>query len=204
MTGWVPVEPAWAVPASAAIADLMWLSYGSWVSSRSDWAAGVMATAAWVRGGRPAPVSGRTDTPVTSALAEAEFWISLAVLNEHAGLPGLPAEALCVRLGVAYVAPRPDVNDRWARGTHETLRWLLGRDGPAGAAEPPMPVPVRRPDGTIPTVRELYEGALSDVRSVLIPEQRRQMLLTLEHDVARAHRLDAEIRAIQRDLAARV
>jgi hypothetical protein len=79
MGGWVPVEPGWAVPASTEVADLMWLSYGSWAESRSPWAAGVMSAAVWVRGGRPAPVTGRTDAPVTGVLAEAEYWASLVV-----------------------------------------------------------------------------------------------------------------------------
>jgi hypothetical protein len=204
VTGWVPVEPEWAVPATAKIADLMWLAYGSWVSSRSQWSAGVMSTAAWVRGGRPAPVTGRADLPVTRPLAEAELWVSLAVVSEHWGAPGLPAEAVCARLGVAYAAPEP-VDVLWASGTVESLRWLLGEPGSdGGLAGPPMEVPVRRPDGSIPTAHELYEHALLRSWSPPPPEQRRDLRLKAQHDVARAHRLDAEIRAIQRELAARM
>jgi hypothetical protein len=203
VTEWVPAEPHWAAPATAEIADLMWLAYGSWVASGSQWAAGIMSTAAWVRGGRAAPVTSRPDAPVTRALAEAEFWTSLAVLDERSGSPAFPADAVCARLGVTYAAPQP-VDVLWARGTVGTLRWLLGKPGSDGRADPPIPVPVRRPDGSIPTERELYERALSDARSVLVPEQRRRLRQKAQHDVARAHRLDAEIRTIQRELATRM
>lgn len=72
MGGWKPVEPGWTAPPVRELADLMWLAYGEYTESGSAWAGGVVATGAWVRGGRAGPVTERTDAPVTRPLAETE------------------------------------------------------------------------------------------------------------------------------------
>ena len=146
---WVPVEPSWVAPEIAQVADLMWLAYGSWARSGSQRSAAVMATAAWVRGGRPAPVTERADAPVTRALAEAELWATFEVT-----MPPCPSESMCAGLGVGY---RPPVvlDHVWAVGVAATLRWLLGMSEP-----PPMALPQRRSDGSVASADELYELAL--------------------------------------------
>jgi hypothetical protein len=117
-------------------------------------------------------------------------------------MPPLPAEAFCVGLGVTYIPPA-DVDRLWARGVYATLRWLLGRQGVDGPAAPPLRLPVRRPDGSVPTAQELYEQALAATQGwVPAPEQRRDLRLRFEVDVARAHRLDTQIRRVQQELAA--
>jgi hypothetical protein len=129
----------------------MWLAYGSWAESGSQRSAVVMATAAWVRGGRPAPLTERTDAPVTRALAEAELWVTFEVT-----MPPFPAESMCAGLSVGY-RPPVVVNLVWAVGAAATLRWLLGMSEPS-----PMRLPQRRPDGSVVSAEELYERALAE------------------------------------------
>ncbi len=190
----MPVEPSWAAPEIAQVADLMWLAYGSWARSGSQRSAAVMATAAWVRGGRPAPVTERTDAPVTRAHAEAELWATFEVTT-----PPFPAESMCAARGVDY---RPPVvfDHVWAVGAAATLRWLLGMSDPS-----PMPLPQRRSDGSVVSAEELYERALrARPWWEPLPEERRDLRLRCAADAARGQRLDDEIRRIQRDLAARL
>jgi hypothetical protein len=186
-----------------AIADLMWLAYGSWVKSRSHSAGGAMATTAWVRGGRPAPVTERVDAPVTRALAQAESYVAQLVVDQRHGPPYFPAEALTESLSVPYVRPTA-VDATWASGAMHTLRWLLGHRDGKGPAPAPMHVPVRRPDGSIPTVEERYQDALSAGVINPLPEQRRDLRLQAEVEIARSHRLDARIREIQGELSGRL
>lgn len=182
--------PGWVVPAGTAVADLMWLSYGSWVESGSQWTAGVLNTALWVRGGGAAPLTERVDVPVTRAMAEAE-WLACLELDTEPGEDGPPAEAECARLGVAYLPPR--AGDRVvARGVEATLRWLLGRSGVRGPAAPPMELPTRDADGSIPPAQELYEAVLATAGRCG-PEERAKLRLAAEVDVARSVRLDADI-----------
>lgn len=200
MSSWVPVEPDWAVPASTAIVDLMWLSYGSWADSGSQRVAGIMATTVWVRGGRSSPITERADTVVTRALAEAEWWAAIEV-DTDSGRARPPVEIECARLGVDYRPPLA-CDRMWTRGVYVTLRWLLGVGGLDGPAAAPMPVPVRRLDGSIPTVRELYDKAMAATPECFGgPEQRAELRARVEVDVARSWRLDAQIAQVQQRLA---
>ena len=189
----MPVEPTWAAPEIAQVVDLMWLAYGSWARSGSQRSAAVMATAAWVRGGRPAPVTERTDAPVMRAHAEAELWATFVVAT-----PSFPAASMCVERGLDY---RPPVvfDHVWAVGAAATLRWLLGM-----SESSPMPLPQRRADGSLVSADELYEGALRARPWVPLPEERRHLRLRCAADAARGQRLDDEIRRIQRNLAAQL
>lgn len=170
----------------------MWLAYGSWARSGSQRSAAVMATAAWVRGGRPAPVTERSDAPVTQVHAEAELWTTFVVAT-----PSFPAASMCSERGLDYRPPV--VFDRgWAAGAAETLRWLLGMSDPS-----PMALPQRRPDGSLVSTEELYERALrARPWWEPLPEERRDLRLRCAADAARGKRLDDEIRRIQQDLAA--
>jgi hypothetical protein len=200
MNSWAPVEPEWAAPASTEIADLMWLSYGSWADSGSHHAAAIMTTTAWVRGGRTAPITERTDIPVTRALAEVEWWSAIEVDTDLGGARP-PVEIECARLGVPYRPPV--VGDRvWARGVIVTLRWLLGLRGLDGHAVTPMPLPVRRREGAIPTTQELYTEAMAATPECFRgPEQRAELRRKVEADIARSWRLDARIVQVQQRLA---
>jgi hypothetical protein len=153
----------------------------------------MMATAAWVRGGRRAPVTERTAVPVTRAHAEAEMWATFVVAT-----PSFPAASMCVERGLDY---RPPVvfDHVWAGGAAETLRWLLGMSD-----QPPMPLPQRRADGWLMSADELYEHALRARPWESLPEERRDLRLRCVADAARGQRLDDEIRRIQRDLAAQL
>lgn len=156
-----------------------------------------MATAAaWVTGARAAPVTERADVPVTRELAEAERIAAQLVIDEAARLPRFPAESECAALGVMFVAPRP-VSPEWARGVEATLRWLLGRRGVDGPAPAPLVLPVRRDDGSLASVDELYERALSASALVPPPKERSEMYRRAGSDVERSRRLDERIRSLQ-------
>jgi hypothetical protein len=155
--------------------------------------AAVMAAAAWVRGGRPAPVTERTDAPVTRAHVEAELWATFVVAT-----PSFPAASMCVERCRHYRPPV--VFDRaWALGAAQTLRWLLGMSEPS-----PMLLPRRHSDGSLASAEELYEHALQARPWVPLPEERRDLRLRCAADAAPGQRLDDEIRRIQRDLAAQL
>lgn len=157
-----------------------------------------MATAAaWVCETRAAPVSGRTELPVSRALAQAECVAAELVVDAAAGLPRFPAESYCADLGVEFVPAGP-VGVEWADGVRVTLRWLLGRQGINGPAPPPMALPVRDVDGVLVSEDELYARRLSAVALVPGPEQRQDMRVRAAVDAARSARLVERIRAIQR------
>jgi len=176
----------------------MWLAYGTWRESASATAAGGMATtAAWVFGGRAAPVTGRADVQVTRELAESERIAAQLVLHEVAGLPRFPAVSECAALGVVFVAPRL-VSSEWARGVEATLRWLLGRRGVDGRTAPaPLVLPSRHDDGTLASAHELYERAVAAAVLAPMPHERSEMYRRAESDVERSRRLDERIRSLQ-------
>ena len=158
-----------------------------------------MATAtAWACDLRAAPVSGRTQLPVSRALAEAECAAAQLVVDSAAGLPRFPAESYCTDLGVEFLPAGP-VSVEWADGVRVTLRWLLGRRGASGPAQAPMALPVRHADGALMTEDELYEHRLSGLVLAPLLEERRDIRLRAAVDAARSERLVQRIRSIQRD-----
>lgn len=160
-----------------------------------------MATAAaWVCDLRSAPVSGRTELPVSRALAEAECVAAQLVVDAGLGLPRFPAESFCSDLGVEFV-PAGSVSVEWADGVRLTLRWLLGRQGTDGPASAPMALPIRGVGGALISEDELYARRLSAAALVPIPEQRRDMRMRAAVDAARSARLAERIRAIQQEAA---
>jgi len=78
--------PAWTVPPWNAIKDLHWSAYGvvergSKAGATADerelarWSLGVTSTLAWLRAARvQAPVTERTDQPITREIAVCEHW----------------------------------------------------------------------------------------------------------------------------------
>lgn len=85
MAGSVTVAaPSWASVPAASVTDLMWLAYGSWSASRAPRVGGMATAAAWVGDLRAAPVSGRTERPVSRVLAEAECLAAQLVVDAAA------------------------------------------------------------------------------------------------------------------------
>ena len=70
------------------------------------------------------PVTGRTEKPVTEALARAEIWAAIAMSDGER--PNL--QQICADLGVEYWPPLA-VEQGWAEGVWLALRWLLGEQG---------------------------------------------------------------------------
>ena len=96
------VVPAWVVPPAVEVEDLFWAAR----ALRKDPASGRItargAAVAWVCGGVAAPVTGRTETPVTWGLASAEMWAALVVCARSAPPPH---EDVCAGWGVHYLPP---------------------------------------------------------------------------------------------------
>ncbi|MCE3554445.1 hypothetical protein LWC33_23685 [Pseudonocardia sp. RS11V-5] len=186
---WTPDEPPWAVPPRAQIADLHWLAYGDATESGSPSAAGVVAAVAWARGGQQAPVSGRTEQPVTRAVAEMELWAARTVISPDSPLP---IDALPDELGVAYCPPQ-QLDPQRAAGTSAALSWLLGK-----TATPPLPLPARRPDGQLVEAQELVDAAMAaEPYKTWGPEERHAARNDARATVERSRRLIARIASVQ-------
>ncbi|MCA1835821.1 MAG: hypothetical protein LC721_05635, partial [Actinobacteria bacterium] len=78
---WTALIPTWVVPAPTEIIDLHWLAYRVHSGTGSARCAGINAALAWVGGGPAGPITGRTEKPVTEALARAEMWAAMAISN---------------------------------------------------------------------------------------------------------------------------
>jgi hypothetical protein len=152
MTGMGGV-PAWVMPPAVEVDDLFWMSR----ALRKDPASGRItargAAVAWVRGGVAAPVTGRTETPVTRGLASAEMWSALVVCARSTPPPG---EDVCAGWGVRYVPPMAGVGLDVGDGVARTLGWLLGTH-----SERPARLPLRNADGRILTAEELYADSVA-------------------------------------------
>lgn len=194
---WTPTEPTWAAPSHREIDDLHWLAYRARRELGQPWYSGISRTLAWVRGGRAAPITGRTDSPVSRELATAEMWAATAASTPD--IPPPPLEDISARLGVPHVAPqRVDVD--LADGAWRALRWLLGEPGQG----PPLSLPVRHDDGTTPTADELYDIALAAAPDRFrLPEQRAELHNRVEQNARRYRDLAAAIDAVRADVAAR-
>lgn len=194
---WNARTPRWVKPTADEVDDFHWLGYRVHTEAGPEWVSGAVTAAAWVRGGRTAPVTERDEQPVTAALAEAELWAAVAA--GPAG-DGLPLTSIYTRLGVTPWPTQP-VSRQWAEGAWRALRWLLGLQGQG----PPLPLPVRNPDGTTPTRDELYAAqmALQPWRYSQ-PEQQQALRTRLHTDVRRSIELIALIDDTKRNLGVRV
>lgn len=158
---------AWIVPSVGQVSDVHWIAYRVATDRGSGCAGGMIAALSWVAGDRVGPVTERDEQPVTEALARAETWAALRVDDEFTDDPEPSLRERCARWAVPYWPVR--VSDcEWANGVWRTLQWLNG----TGAAKPPVTLPVRNPDGTVPTVDELVKAEIvaSPHRSWHLPE----------------------------------
>jgi hypothetical protein len=143
----VPAVPAWVVVPPVQVDDLYWLAYAMYESRAAPGLVGIGSAVVWVwGGGGPAPVTGRTDAPVTRGLARAEMWAAIAAYGSDdppAPRPG----ALCDVFGVPYLPPLK-VDRILASGVLQTLAWMLGEKG----QDPPLMLPFRDAAGRPLTV----------------------------------------------------
>lgn len=140
------------------------------------WASGITAAVLWVMGGiKRGPVTGREEQPVTGPIAAAESWAALGASDPTAAAR-LGLAGVYERLGVALVPPNAVTPRQYAEGVHRTLEWLLNlspaaRPLPARRLAPPLPIPVRRADGSIPSGDELLERTVhADPYLASLPE----------------------------------
>lgn len=186
-TAWYAI-PAWVTPPVAAVEDLYWLAHRHYLDQHSTRAGGIGATLDWILKGRVAPITERREQPVMKNLAEAEMTAALATTG-GATWTLFPLDLVYTELGVAYHPPVV-VDHQWSDGVWRGLRWLLGVADQAA----PLHLPLRRPDGTIPTTDELYQQALAHAPyRVRLPEEQRELWLQVETEVCRYHRLAEDI-----------
>jgi hypothetical protein len=155
MTG-MGVLPAWVVPPAVEVEDLFWAARALREEPASGRITARGAAVEWVCGGVAAPVTGRTETPVTWGLASAEMWAALVVCARSSPPP---REAVCAGWGVQYLPPMATVGLDLGDGVARALGWLLGAEG---LSERPMLLPRRHPDGWVLTAEELYAEALAE------------------------------------------
>jgi hypothetical protein len=97
------VIPAWVVPPAATVDDVLWVARAAQESPTDSVRIEARGAAvAWVLGCGAAPVTGRSDTPVTWGLANAELWAALVVCDRRSPPP---RDDVCAGWGVQYVPP---------------------------------------------------------------------------------------------------
>ncbi|MBP2369908.1 hypothetical protein [Pseudonocardia parietis] len=184
-----PTQPPWAVPGRAEISDLHWLAYANVLEGRDPLPRGIVAALEWVRGERDGPLTGRSEQPVTAALARAEMWAAAEIVHPDAPVP---TRTLVDELGVAYRRPLP-IAPHAAEGVRLTLRWLLG-DIDAS----PLDLPARCTDGNLAEVHVLVQAAMTAApHRSWGPEERHAARAEAQATVERSRRLLDRIAEIQ-------
>lgn len=183
---WTPTEPAWAAPSRHEIADLHWLAYRTRRDSGGPWFAGVTLTLAWARGGRAAPITGRSAGLVTREIATYEGWAATAAATPNIAPP--PLRSIAADLDVELLHPQP-VDPELAEGAWRTIRWLLGEPGQRA----PIPLPVRRADGSVPTAHELYDLAIAAAPERFVEAEQRADLSRRCQDTAHRYQQIAAV-----------
>lgn len=139
------VIPSWVAPShrDVAICHRMVVRLADITGSHE--ALGQVATLGWVVGLRPAPLTQREER-VSRKLVCAEHWLALCAAAEQAE----PTESEWQRFGVER---RPMVagNAEFAYGAWYVLAWLLGE-----RLDPPVELPRRAADGSVPPGERLY------------------------------------------------
>ena len=139
------VIPSWVAPAHRDVADGHRIVVGLADVTGSHEALGQIAGLGWVVGLRPAPLTQREER-VSRELVRAEHWLALCAAAEQAE----PSESEWQRFGIE---PRPMVagNGEFAYGAWSVLGWLLGE-----RLDPPVELPRRAADGSVPPGERLY------------------------------------------------
>jgi hypothetical protein len=197
-----PVVPGWVVPTQRQVWDLYWLAFGVHLATRDEESGaqrpgGVFVTVLWVVGasGIPGPITGRSERPVTKTVARAEFFAAAAAVQAAVGRvtvsDRIPLADVCAGLGVAYWPVLEDGCVERVRGVGAALAWLgAGQDGRTYGA--PLPIPARNTDGSIPTVEQLYERAVTGAPFRYEPEERVELRRRLSAEVD-GYRRSAEL-----------
>jgi hypothetical protein len=193
MTRWTPTDPLWAPPGVYAVRDLFWLAQDAHDRAPTRWNWGVLASMIWLRGGRPAPITGRVGDP-TRHTAGVEMWSAHAAGSLRLA-PQPPLESLSRSTAVPYLPPQPTHPDT-ATAVYVTLGWAIGMRPAA-----PSPLPVRQQDGSLATADQMVEEALRH-HPHATPEQRVEALRDAETVVAWSARLAARIDGIRSTLIA--
>jgi len=109
----------------------------------------------------------------------------------------IPLADVCAGLGVTYWPVLEDGGGERARGVGAALAWLgAGQEGRTYAA--PLPIPIRNADGSIPTVEQLYERAVTGAPFRYEPEERVELRRRLSAEVDGYRRSAELIAATQR------
>lgn len=167
--------PAWVIPRALSVRDAHRIAYRRANQIGDVRAAAVSAAINWATGGQPAPLTQRRE--VTRDLAWVEWLLAGSV---ETGTPMVWGE----------VPPVPPVtrDHRWAAGVSAALAWLLG-----ATDRPPVPIPRRRPDGSIPTADELYGEMVAARPHASWPPEQRAEARRRATEVAVANRHLAEL-----------
>ena len=195
--------PAWTVPPWNAIKDLHWSAYGVVERGRKPgataderelarWSLGVTSTLAWLRAARvQAPVTERTDQPITRDIAVCEHWAAFITSADPDGQ--LDGPRLASEVDVPWRAPvvaQPD----YGRGVWRVLRWTLGYAG----QPPPLAIPERNDDGSLVTETQMYERAKADEPGrYRMPERREELRHETRRKARRNENLAARIEQTQ-------
>ena len=195
--------PAWTVPPWNAIKDLHWSAYGVVERGRKPgataderelarWSLGVTSTLAWLRAARvQAPVTERTDQPITREVAVCEHWAAFITSADPDGQ--LDGPRLASEVDVPWRPPVVLQAD-YGRGVWRVLRWTMGYAG----QPPPLAIPERNDDGSLVTETQLYERAKADepVR-YRMPERREELRHETRRQARRNENLAAQIEQTQ-------
>ena len=194
-------DPRWAVPPVTALSDVQWLSLAEAQRTGSEPAAGIHATLCWVRGlRREAPVSERTEGPVTAALAESELIAAM--------IAGDPVDGHLLDGARLLQRTTREVEYRPATATHpayvlavwRALRWVVGE----GSERAPYRLPVRNEDGTPRSADELYRAALAAHPGyATVPESRERMRNEADAEARVTRRLADAIAGAQAGIGTR-
>jgi hypothetical protein len=153
-------QPTWVVPFPTEVADLIGLATLSISDPQAPTSTrlacgGMVSAAGWVVGMLFGPLTERHEHPVTLPLARAEYAIAATALHGDGDDPDFP-QRYCASLGVRYYPVKPQEPD-YVWGAWWTLRWLIGE-----VDQPPIPVPLRHPNGTLATAAQIYDALLRD------------------------------------------
>jgi hypothetical protein len=145
--------PGWLAPAPVSVRDLSCLALRLVVEQQLREATGMVATAGWLHGSLPGPVTRRTDGPVSRDVALCELCTAESLVDDGHAPP--PVREVHRMLNVAFWPARP-VDAGYARGVWLTLRWALGV-----ASREPMDLPIRDAGGRLVDETTIYTGLLA-------------------------------------------